>query len=95
MRVGRGFYNSFDVSSFILRWPLDHFFVSEEFRVAEIKTGESIDSDHYPFYISLSLEPEKAAEQKAEDPSENQVKRALDRIEQAKKKRDEKRMSIE
>ena len=95
VRVGRGFYNSFDVSSFILRWPLDHFFVSEEFRVAEIKTGESIDSDHYPFYISLSLEPEKAAEQKAEDPSENQVKRALDRIEQAKKKRDEKRMSIE
>lgn len=95
VRAGRGFYNSFDVSSFILRWPLDHFFVSEEFRVVEIKTGESIDSDHYPFYISLSLEPEKAAEQKAEEPSENQLKRALDRIEQAKKEREEKKMTTE
>ena len=88
VRVGRGFYNSYDVSSFILKWPLDHFFVSEEFRVSEIGTGKSIDSDHFPFYISLSLEPEKAAEQKAEYPSENQVKRALDQIEQAKQDRE-------
>lgn len=95
VRVGRGFYNSFDVSSFILKWPLDHFFVSEEFRVAEIKTGESIDSDHFPFYISLSLEPDKAAEQKAEYPSEDQLKRALEQIEQAKKKRAEKGIAAE
>ncbi len=95
VRVGRGFYNSFDVSSFILRWPLDHFFVSEEFRVDEIKTGKSIDSDHYPFYISLSLEPEDAAGQKAAAPSENQLKRALGRIEQSKKERKEKELSIE
>jgi len=95
VRVGRGFYNSFDVSSFILKWPLDHFFVSEEFRVSEIKTGESIDSDHYPFYISLSLEPDKAAGQKAKYPTENQLKRAIDRIEQAKKARKEKGMAIE
>ena len=95
VRVGRGFYNSFDVSSFILKWPLDHFFVSEEFRVSEIKTGESIDSDHYPFYISLSLEPDKATEQKAKYPSENQLKRAVDQIEQAKKARKEKGMAVE
>jgi len=95
LRVGRGFYNSFDVSSFILKWPLDHFFVSEEFRVSEIKTGESIDSDHYPFLISLSLEPDKATEQKAKYPTENQLKRAIDRIEQAKKARNEKQMAVE
>ena len=95
VRIGRGFYTSFDVSSFIFKWPLDHFFVSEEFRVAEIKTGESIDSDHFPFYIRLILETDKAAEQKAEYPSENQVKRALEQIEQAKKKREEKGMAVE
>jgi endonuclease/exonuclease/phosphatase (EEP) superfamily protein YafD len=95
VRIGRGFYNSFNVSSFILKWPLDHFFVSEEFRVSEIKTGESIDSDHFPFYISLSLEPEKATEQKAKYPTENQLKRAIDQIEQAKKARNEKGMAIE
>lgn len=95
LRIGRGFYNSFDVASFILKWPLDHFFVSEEFRLSEIRTGESIDSDHFPFYISLSLEPEKAAEQKAEYPSENQLKRAIDQIDQAKKDREEKGMAAE
>ncbi|MCF4101682.1 endonuclease/exonuclease/phosphatase family protein [Gillisia sp. M10.2A] len=90
VRVGRGFYNSFDVKSFILRWPLDHFFVSEEFRVSEIKTGESIDSDHYPFTITLSLEPERAAEQKAEAPSKDQLERANEQIKKAKEEQAEK-----
>lgn len=80
IRVGRGFYNSFDAGSFLFRWPLDHFMVSEEFRVIEIKTGENIKSDHYPFFIKLSLEPELAAAQKPEPPTEGQLKRANEQI---------------
>jgi hypothetical protein len=28
IRKGRDFYNSFNTTSFIMKWPLDHFFVS-------------------------------------------------------------------
>ncbi|MDX1472389.1 MAG: endonuclease/exonuclease/phosphatase family protein, partial [Flavobacteriaceae bacterium] len=61
VRVGRGFFSTFDATNPILRWPLDHMFISEEFRVNEVTRGEDIKSDHFPFYASLSFEPEKAA----------------------------------
>lgn len=91
IRKGRGFFNSFNASSFIMKWPLDHFFVSEDFRLVEVKTGENIDSDHYPFYISLSLEPELAEEQKIEGPSEEQLEKANKQIEDALEEQKEKR----
>lgn len=83
IRIGRGFFNSFNTTSFIMKWPLDHFFVSEEFRLVEVKTGEEIDSDHYPFYVSISLEPEKAKEQKIEGPTKKQLESANKQINDA------------
>ncbi len=41
-RVGRGFYNTFDATSPIMRWPLDHIFTSEEFRLKDIHLGDQI-----------------------------------------------------
>ncbi|PKD16078.1 endonuclease [Salegentibacter salinarum] len=80
-RIGRGFYNTFDATSSIMRWSLDHVFVTEEFRVADFKLGSSIDSDHYPLYIELNLEPEKAEEQKPEPATEEEIKTAREQIE--------------
>ena len=37
VRVGRGFYNSYNANNFLMRWPLDYVFVTEEFRLK--KTG--------------------------------------------------------
>lgn len=37
VRIGRGLYNSFDARSFIKRWPLDHFFVTQEFALLELE----------------------------------------------------------
>ncbi len=79
-RIGRGFYNTFDASSFIMRWSLDHVFVTEEFRVADFKLGSSIDSDHLPLYIELNLEPEKAEEQKPGPATEEEIKSAREQI---------------
>ncbi|WP_373058271.1 endonuclease/exonuclease/phosphatase family protein [Zunongwangia sp. H14] len=91
IRVGRGFYNTFNAGSNILRWPLDHFFVSEEFRLVKCQAMAGIDSDHFPFYITVSLEPERAEEQIPEAPTANQLKRANDQIAAAiKKQREEK-----
>ena len=55
VRVGRGFYNSYDANSFFMRWPLDHIFVTKEFGVIELERLESIGSDHFPIYAKLSL----------------------------------------
>lgn len=75
-RVGRGFYNTFNANNWLLRWPLDHLFVSEDFRMVELVLGNHIGSDHFPLYAKLSLESQIADEQHSEEPSDNQNKRA-------------------
>ena len=54
-RVGRGLYNSYDATSYIMRWPLDHVYVSEAFRVLDFRRLEKIGSDHFPIYVELAL----------------------------------------
>lgn len=57
VRIGRGLYNTFDATSFIMRWPLDHFFVTKEFKLGKLERLEKYGSDHYPLYASFVLEP--------------------------------------
>jgi endonuclease/exonuclease/phosphatase (EEP) superfamily protein YafD len=52
---GRGLYNTFSARSTLMRWPLDHFFVSEPFQVVELKRLPDVGSDHFPLYIELAL----------------------------------------
>lgn len=80
VRKGRSFYNTFNAKSLIMRWSLDHIFVSEEFRVEKINTGSDIESDHFPFYAELYLQPELAKEQKPEPASKEQIKKAKEQI---------------
>jgi endonuclease/exonuclease/phosphatase (EEP) superfamily protein YafD len=55
VRVGRGFYNSFSATNIILRWPLDHVFVTKEFRLKKISRLPKIGSDHFPILVELVL----------------------------------------
>lgn len=89
-RIGRGFYNSFNAKSFLMRWPLDHYFVTEEFRVKDLKLGDEIASDHFPLLITLSLEPEVASKQKPKPVEAKELKKANEQIEQAKDEQIEK-----
>lgn len=63
VRAGRGFYNTFDADSYIMRWPLDQMFVSEHFRLKDLHVGDYKGSDHFPLVITLTYEPEKAVGQ--------------------------------
>ena len=90
VRKGRSFYNTFNAQSFIMRWSLDHIFVSEEFRVENIAVGSNIESDHFPFYAELFLQEDLAAEQKPEPASEKMIKKAKEQIAEEEKENSEK-----
>ncbi len=85
-RKGRGFYNTFNANSWIMRWPLDHLFVSEEWRVMDLRLGNDVESDHFPLYVKLSLEPQSAAEQRKDPPSKEDMEEAEKNIEKEDKK---------
>ena len=54
-RRGRGMYSTFHAKYPLLRWPLDHYFVSSHFRLVDMKVEKHIDSDHFPISICLVL----------------------------------------
>ncbi|HSI89271.1 MAG TPA: endonuclease/exonuclease/phosphatase family protein [Pyrinomonadaceae bacterium] len=85
-RVGRGFYHTFHADIPLLRFPLDHFFHSKHFRVADFRRLPNIGSDHFPVYIKLSLEwdapivqEELAAEPEERIEAERTIETALAR----------------
>jgi len=79
-RLGRGFFNTYSAKSYILKWPLDHIFVSEEFRIKNIEVRGDINSDHYPLYTEFTFEPELANEQKPNQPTKSELERANTQI---------------
>lgn len=68
-RVGRGFYPTFTAQYPLLRWPLDHLFVSPHWEVGAIDRLDSIGSDHFPIAFSLCLTERAAERQVAPDAS--------------------------
>lgn len=65
-RVGRGFFNTFNAKHRLIRFPLDHFFHSNDFRLVSFRRLGFFGSDHFPVFIELSLEPQ--AEQAQPEP---------------------------
>lgn len=66
-RIGRGLYNSFHADYWFLRFPLDHVFHSNHFRLEKLERMPPVGSDHFPIFISLCLE--KTAELTQEEPA--------------------------
>ena len=54
VRVGRGFYNTFSAHNFLMKWPLDHFYVTEHFALKNIQLFDNAGSDHYPILVELN-----------------------------------------
>lgn len=51
--LGRGYLGSWPVSPALLRIPIDHCLVSEGIRVADVRLGPDIGSDHLPLIVDL------------------------------------------
>lgn len=54
-RVGRGLFNTFNAFHWFARWPLDHVFVSNHFRMVDIQCLPAIGSDHFPLMVELAI----------------------------------------
>lgn len=64
-RIGRGMYPTYNANYWFLRYPLDHLFHSDHFRLARIRVLEGFGSDHFPLFVELSYDPEAAKVQEA------------------------------
>ncbi|MBC8988037.1 endonuclease/exonuclease/phosphatase family protein [Pedobacter sp. N36a] len=64
-RRGRGFYNSFHAHYPFMRFPLDHAFISTDFKLHNIKRLPNFNSDHFPIYIELQNEPSAELQQQS------------------------------
>lgn len=87
-RVGRGMYNTYNARNPLLRWPLDHVFHSDHFKLVRMKRGPAWGSDHFPIFIELSLEPGAEAEQKEPDTNRAETEQVDDKIEDGRQKTD-------
>lgn len=84
-RRGRGFFNTFSADYYLLRWPLDHVFHSNDFTLMEISRENNIGSDHFPMYIKLNYSPEKKEKQIKLSVTEEEKEWAQEKIEKGQK----------
>ncbi len=56
-RVGRGPHNTYHAEHRMMRWPLDHVFVSEDFTVGRFERVRLRGSDHFALVTRLVLDP--------------------------------------
>ena len=84
IRKGRGLYNTYSADSYIMRWPLDHIFISSDFKLNKMERCDDVNSDHFPLLTILSYEPKDRQLQQRPYPTENELKRAEDQIEKFK-----------
>jgi len=81
-RIGRGMFNTFHAQYRLLRWPLDHFFHSDHFRVVRIERLPDIGSDHFPIFIELQYDLAHASEQHSLRADVADRSRMRDKVEQ-------------
>ena len=82
-RRGRGLYSTFDANNPFFRFPLDHIFHSNEFKLINIELMEHVGSDHFPVLADLSYEPEARREQPEPDQEPGEEEEADEKIRRA------------
>ncbi len=83
-RVGRGFINTFDTRSRLMRFPLDHVFATRHFLLVELRRLPDIGSDHFPVLVILDYSSEAAFKEDAPQPDAADKKEADEAIRKGK-----------
>ena len=79
-RVGRGLFSTFHASHWFMRWPLDHVFISDHFRVRDLERLPSVGSDHFPMFTDFSFEPAGEKDQETPEPDKGDKEEADEKI---------------
>lgn len=82
-RIGRGFFNTFHAQIPLVRFPLDHVFHTNHFRLIELKRLARFGSDHFPVLITLSYEPDAEIVQEEPQADHAQREEASEKIAEA------------
>jgi endonuclease/exonuclease/phosphatase (EEP) superfamily protein YafD len=82
-RIGRGLYSSFHAQYPFIRFPLDHVFHSNHFRLHELRRLPRIGSDHFPIFVRLSCEPTARFTQEAPEATTKEKREAVEILEEA------------
>ena len=80
-RVGRGLYNTYNAGNPVFRFPLDHVFHSNHFKLFRLRRLPKVGSDHFPVLIELNLEPDAPAEQPQQKAEGRDVGAAAEMVE--------------
>ena len=82
-RIGRGPYNTFSTANWLVRWPLDYIFHTDNFTLHRIDRLPDIGSDHYPIIVELQYQPELEAAQEepeADQDDREEAARSVDKV---------------
>lgn len=89
LRRGRGQYSTFHAKYPMLRWPLDHVFVTEHFTLVHMERLSEVGSDHFPILVTLRHNPSRAAENEPEKADREEREDAEETIEEAQERHGE------
>lgn len=79
-RIGRGFFNSWDVNSWWRRAPLDHVFHTDHFRLRNLRRLDAVGSDHFPMLIEVDFEPAGQHKQSQPEMTSDDRSEAVDKV---------------
>ncbi len=80
-RIGRGFFNTYHAKYPIFRFPVDHIFHTQSFRLGEIKRLSPIGSDHFPLLAVIAYEPEYPSNSSPSEPDLDDRQEVKEKIE--------------
>ena len=82
-RIGRGTFSTFHAKNPLLRWPLDHVFHSNHFKLVRLERGPAWGSDHFPIYAELAMDPEAEWQQREPEAEPEDREQAEEKIQRA------------
>lgn len=83
-RRGRGLFSTFHAKYPMLRWPLDHIFVTEHFTLVGMQRLDYFGSDHFPILATFCYRPSRKDEAETPEASAEERSEANDTIQEGK-----------
>lgn len=83
-RRGRGMFSTFHAKYPILRWPLDHIFVTEHFTLVGMQRLNYFGSDHFPILATLCYRPSRKNEHETPEADTEEHSEASETIQEGK-----------